>query len=284
MVHSWGRHRILSGDGFQLAATASVATQMSCRIVVQFDDGRISPPYELLFTSPSDGSVGAQNFGGPIEADGYVVRAITTGITAVKRGQTYVEMAVVDPNARTMDILGRDYLHPNNQVVLDVFNDTGPGGGQGVVNLTIADDIAPVDITHPFAATNRLRRIDGFIWYYEASSDVATRTLRASVRSMGQGLPTNFTSGGNSLAQLWPSAGALSLTANQQGTMLVLRDSFAVSVDNGAAVWEDFTTAPNPFPYWASESDVGEFFFDVSAEEANDRHSIYIIQEEWIDF
>ncbi len=42
--------------------------------------------------------------------------------------------------------------------------------------------------------------------------------------------------------------------------------------------------APEPrFPYWASEADVGEFFFDVTLAEAADRHSIYILQEEWVD-
>ncbi len=194
---------------------------------------------------------------------------------------------MVDSNERVQDILGRDYLHPNNQVVLDVFNDTGPGGGNGFIQKRpIADDVAPVDIQASIAATNRIRRIDGFIWYYHCSGDVATRTLRASIRDLGDGLPTGFTSGGNSLAQLWPSAAALSLTANQEGMMVVNGNgqTFAVTSDTGTATWESPVTAPLPFPYWAGEGDVGEFFFDVSAEEAADRHSIYIIQEEWIDF
>ncbi len=277
------RHRVRPQDVFRIISTSTVAEELRSRITVRYDDGRIRRFKGVLPATSGSGAVVTQDFGF-IEAEGVIESAVVVGTVNVKRGQVFVELAVVDQEEQTMDILAQDYHHPNNQVVLDVMRDPGPGGGNGAVNLTVADDIAPVDITHSLAATNRLRRIDGFIWYYECSGDVATRTLRASVRSMGQGLPTNFTSGGNSLAQLWPSAAALSLTANQQGTFLVLRDSFSVSVDNGAAVWEDFTTAPNPFPYWANESDVGEFFVDVSAEEAADRHSIYIIQEEWIDF
>ncbi len=55
-----------------------------------------------------------------------------------------------------------------------------------------------------------------------------------------------------------------------------------MSNDKGARTIEDTTTEPIPFPYWAQESDVGEIFFDVESAQAADRHSIYIIREEWI--
>ncbi len=160
----------------------------------------------------------------------------------------------------------------------------GPGGGNGFRKpRAIADDIAPADIQEPLAANNAMRRIDGFIWYYHCSGDVATRTLQASVRDLGDGLPTGMTSGVNTLAQLWPTTGTLSLIADQEGTMVVNNAGFAVTIDTGTATWENNSTQPNPFPYWANENDVGEFFWEVANEEAADRHSIYILQEEWID-
>ncbi len=118
---------MLVNDQFQLVATASVATTMIARIVVQFDSGRIRQ-FNHTLVSASDRTVTSENFG-HVEENGYVVRATVAAITAVKRGQTFVELATIDTNERTQDILSRDYLHSNNQLTLDVLRNSLEGRG-----------------------------------------------------------------------------------------------------------------------------------------------------------
>jgi len=199
--------------------------------------------------------------------------------TAARRGQIWVQIAHLDGPSRVPVMAG--YVYSERNLGLE-FQDPGPRGGSGAIQKTaLADDVTPVDIEHTLGVTNTLRKITGFIWYYHCSGDVATRTLRASARDLGAGLPTGYTSGANSLAQVWPSAGVLTLTANEEG-MIVVNDQFAVSQDNGTPTFEDPSSRPNPFPYWAHDDDVGEFFFDVEVAQAADRHSIYMIEERWI--
>mgnify|MGYP001597724266 CR=1 FL=1 len=37
-----------------------------------------------------------------------------------------------------------------------------------------------------------------------------------------------------------------------------------------------------PFPLMVTEDDLMDLFFDVGSANANDRHSIYLLQEEWL--
>ncbi len=275
--------RVRQGDFFQLASVSSLAVTALVRILVRFDDGRFRE-FQNTNVSATNRTASVNNFGN-IETDGAVVRATIAGIAGdPKRGQIFYSLKVRDRNEIDVGVLIHDYLYGNHVPSFPNVVGPGPGHGEGFKEKrAVADDIAPIDIQEPLAVNNAMRRIDGFIWYYHCSGDTATRTLRATLRDLGEGLPTNMTSGANTQAQIWPSAGALSLIANEEGTIVVLHDSFAVSVDNGVATWENNTTAPNPFPYWANENDVGEIFFDVTSANAADRHSIYIIQEEWID-
>ncbi len=195
----------------------------------------------------------------------------------------------------TLAVLLRDgvaYAHPVADYLYTGNFPSWPGKkispleGPGFVhNNRIANDIAPADIEHTLGVANALRRIDGFIWYYHCSSDVASRALRATLRDVGDGLPTGMTSGINTSIKNYPSAGVLTLTANEEGVIYVnaaTGKSFAASLDNSALTIEDITTEPDPFPYWAQPSDVGELFFLHANEESADRETIYIIEEEWI--
>ncbi len=278
-------HRVRRGDRFQIVSTGSVATRMRPRISVTYDDGR-TRDFTIDHTSAADRSFANNVLGGLVEAPGRVSRATIVAITGVKRGRTYAEVVTLNSNLEVMDLLMADYVGSQMNVQLDQVNNSGPGGGNGFIhNRVIADDIAPVNIEHTLGETNNLRRIDGFIWYYHCSSDVASRALRATVRDLGDGLPTGMTSGSNTTIKNYPSAGTLTLTANEEGVIYVnavTGKSYAASLDNGALTIEDITTEPDPFPYWASEGDVGELFFLHANEEAADRETIYIIEEDWI--
>ncbi len=278
------RHRVRAGDRFQVIGKASTVFEMEARVTVEFDDGRMRD-YRRKITTIADRVARANNFASFIEADGRVVRAIIANITSgVSRGRVRGVIATIDRNLRTIDALMDDYVENGGR--LDRFRQTGPGGGTGFKqNRVIANDIAPADVEHTLGVSGALRRIDGFIWYYHCSGDVADRTLRAFLRSPGDGLPTGMTEGGNTTVGRWPTSSVLTLSANQEGVIYVNANtgkSYSTNVDNGVLVKESSSTQPDALPYWAQENDVGEIFFDVTDEEAADRHSIYIIEEEWL--
>ncbi len=218
-----------------------------------------------------------------VPKNGWIVDAHLDLGGAIKRGQVYaIGFVLRGGNNRA---LMKGYLYDYGPIPLGVFVEPLDGPGYRGP-LAIADNIAPVDIQHTLGIADARRRIDGFAWYYHCSGDVADRTLRASMRDMGSGLPTGMTSGDNTTVKAWPSAGVLTLSANQEGFIYVNANtgkSFAASVDNGVITVENITTDPDPFPYWAQEDDVAEIFFNVTLAEAADRHSIYIFQEEWIE-
>ncbi len=278
--------RIRQGDFIQFVAISSVVTTLVAIVYVEFDGGG----RREFRTNLTTGSARASNsitFGN-MEKEGVVTRAVVAVQSgSPQRGQTYVLLRVRDRNRLTVGELVSDYVFGSHLALFPFIIGPESGAGSGFREpRAVADDIAPADIQEPIAVTGATVRIDGFIWYYHCSGDVATRTLRASIRDLGPGLPTGMTSGANTRIQRWPSAGTLDLTANQEGMMFVSgllgKAGFATSSDDGTQTLEPTTTQPIPFPYWARPTDVGEFFFDVTDEEAADRHSIYILQEEWI--
>ncbi len=287
-----GLYRILEGESIAILSSSSAVANIRARFRVHYDSGRDDA--FVLQDITTEGTRSLERFATESRAleAGWIVGAVAgTRTSPLKRGQCYIQAHVGrdigDAGGLTQQILFQDYLYQGYNPTLGIFHGPGPGSGNGFKNNRIlADDVAPVDVEHTLGITNALRRIDGFIWYYHCSSDVATRTMRVSVRDLGEGLPTGMTSGGNTLVKAYPSAGNLSLTQDQEGLIYVNANtgkSFAISVDNGTPVIEDITTDPDPFPYWARENEVGELFFDVGAAEAADRHSIYIIEEEWIE-
>lgn len=203
--------------------------------------------------------------------------------TGVKRGEFYCLLSLQKADIGVLICKG--YKYENNWLGVGEFSESLSGPGLRRL-LVVADDIAPADIQTPVGAANTRRRIDGFVWYYHCSGDVATRTLRATLRDLGDGLPTGMTSGDFTTLSAWPSAGVLTLTANEEGLIYVNANtgkSFSVSNDAGTRTIEDITTVPDPFPYWVTDDDVGEFFFNETTGNANDRHTIYIFMEEWIE-
>ncbi len=279
-------HRVLPNDRFQLVSTSSEVQTLFARVLVRHDDGTVRR-FRMGARVTNATRAPQTRLFGLVTKPGVVERAQVIAKAPAKRGRTYVELAVKDDEEdATQDLLLQDYVAANLQPSLNRFHEAGPGGGTGFKNnRPIADDIAPATITHTLGETNHLRRIDGFIWYYHCSGDVASRALRATVRDLGDGLPTGMTSGIRTSIKNYPSAGVLTLTANEEGVIYVnaaTGKSFAASIDDSALTIEDITTQPDPFPYWSGEGDVGELFFLLANEEAADRHTIYIIEEDWI--
>ncbi len=273
---------VQAGDQLRLLYTAAVAPNSITGVVTMRNMSGTS--YTDVTAVEADFTTGRSQTvktGGRAPFDGIVVDAQITGSGLPAHGRFFANLEFFRSNVPR--VLTRGYISPNEVPVLGSFGGPGPEDGAGFKeNRVIVSDAAPADIQATLAQSNALRRVDGFIWYYHCSSDVATRTLRASIRDLGDGLPTGMTSGFNTTAQVWPSAGTLDLTANEEGMMVVNRLGFAVTVDAGTRVFENNTIQPVPFPYWVRESDTAELFFDVTDEEAADRHSIYIIQEEWL--
>lgn len=276
------RHRVLLNDKFTLVSTASIVTEMRARITVEFDKGK-TRNYSTTLTSNADRTIASTIFGN-VEARGRVVRALVVPITAVKRGQCYVELAVLNTNEENVDILCQDYLHENNNVPLDRYRSSLEGPGH-LSWRTISDDIAPADVTEVLAATNARRRVYGFIWYYHASNDAANRTLIVQVRAAGSIKPTGY----SQTAILVNIIGTLTLTADQEGIVYGYKgpgggDGYGVSNDNDAALDISSTaTGPMIWPIEVEENDLIELFFDQTTGNANDRMTIQVLQEEWIE-
>lgn len=275
-------YRILRDDQFSFRTISDRADiEVRATVTVMYDDGGIAT-FPLQATTVASSNSGDDTTG--MAKDGWVIAANVQSTGTVGRGELWCAIrygsTAVFANNRNWVCQG--YVYSEHNLTLGLYDDmVGPTGSGYINQRIVANDVAPVDIQTTLAVSNTIRRVRGFIWFYHCSSDVANRTLRASVRDLGVGLPTGMTSGGNTLSQLWPSAAVVTLTANQEG-MIMVKDQFAVSLDNGTATWEDPSARPNPFPYWVQDTDVGEFFFDVTDEEAADRHSIYIIEESWV--
>ncbi len=156
--------------------------------------------------------------------------------------------------------------------------------GRGYLNWrTIVSDVSPVNVTVALAAAGVLRKVYGFVWYYHSSDDVASRVADARLRNLGGALPTGMTTGVKTSA--WFS-GTLSLSADEEGMLYARadegRDGMNVKTDDGVITTSSTATSPAPFPIWVDPDDNAEFLFGVGGIHANDRHSIYVLLEEWI--
>ncbi len=201
--------------------------------------------------------------------------------TPIKRGEFYM-VAFLRRNKDDLSV----YTLFSGYVTNEFFGGLGfhePNvGGQGFLSWRpVAEDIAPADITDSLAATNALRLVHGLVWYYHASSDVADRTMVVNYRTPGTALPTGITTGGTTTIHTFPYGGAITLSADQIG-MIYLNDNFLMSADNSSRTFDNTSIKETGFPVWIHEDDLAELLFNVTLEEAADRHSIYILQEEWM--
>ncbi len=282
------RHRVRLGDRFQVIGKASTVFEMEARVTVEFDDGRMRD-YRRKLTTIADRVARANNFASFIEADGRVVRAVIENITSgTPRGRVRGAITTLDSNLRTIDALLDDYVETGGR--LDRFRQTGPGGGDGFLSweevfADRAGNAAAVD--HALAVTNAFRKVYGLAWYYHASSDVADRIFNApAVVNLGGATPTGFTTSGNN-ALFWNTGANIALVADQEGAHISLategKDGRTVTNDQGVQTIASTAGAPVPWPLKVSEDEVGILRFPAITDgEAADRHSAYMLVEEWL--
>ncbi len=278
---------VRQGDGILLNINSGKVITVSGEVTARMKDGT----YETLITPqrPTGAAFSEDAFRSVSQFSqiGEVVSAVILSPAPGSRGETYARLhSTYGAGGQIRDRLVSGYLYGARNLALG--DSKGPREGPGFIHprLVASPASIPIDVQSPLGEPNRLRRIDGFVWYYHCSGDTANRTMRASIRDMGNGLPAGMTSGALTTAKFWPSAAALTLSANEEGMIYVNANtgkSFATSLDNGAATIEPITTEPDPLPYWAQEDDVAEILFDVALAEAADRHTIYIFEESWVD-
>ncbi len=148
---------------------------------------------------------------------------------------------------------------------------------------TLKSDVVPATFQEVLAITNARRIIWGFVWYYHASGDTATRTMKAALRNVGLALPTGMTEGDKTTP--WSVENIATLTANEEGEHYVIGarnggDDIQVRVDDGTIA---IGNEPIPFPLMITQEDLAELVFTIGSPHANDRHSIYLLVEEWIE-
>lgn len=211
---------------------------------------------------------------------GHVVQS-TAG---VKRGQALLDLHIFQRGNVALPLF-EGYVYQGFRFPFGMFVEPGPGGGEGHQHLlTLADDVAGnVDTTMQIAAVNAIRKWYGFIVYYHASSDVATRQEKGLVRALGGAPPTGFTAGSNE-DQL--SVTGTTLTADEEGNWGAVafdgKDGYSWLNDDGTLQYIASSTNPIIFPLWVTEDDLVELVIDVTNGHANDRYSAYAFIEEWI--
>lgn len=254
---------------------------MIVTVVVLYDNGKWD---EFLIDANPAGTRAVEQFYSSdfFQRSGRVV-AILADVkgSAVKRGEYWMDAFIRrgQDDTRSMPIC-------SCYVTSDFFGGLGffePNlGGEGFLSWrAVAADIAPADITEALAIASTQRKVRGFVWYYHASGDVADRTIVVNLRTPGPALPTGISTGGTTTVHTFPYAGAITLSANQEGMIYIL-DNFAMSADNASRTFENTSIKQTGFPMKIPEDDLIELLFNVTDEEAADRHSIYILQEEWL--
>ncbi len=235
------------------------------------------------FTTDGVGDRTPQDFRSPndVPFDMEILSAHVTNLGGViKRGQLFVSLQTQSRGP----ILANGYVHAGHPVSMETFESSVSGMGHLSWRVVVSD-VTPVDVIELLAVSDARRRIYGFAWYYHCGADVANRLLRASVRAPGTGIPTGF-----SIAETvqLPHSADLSLQQNEEGILYSYNGGgsgggIATRNDNGALTAENPTTQPQPWPMDVAEDDLVEIQFNLTDEEAADRHSIFILQEEWIE-
>jgi len=269
--------RVIQGQSLTLHTISNAVVTVRAWARVLYDDGT-----SQLLTVPEVPRLGtrvaeALAAGGQIVQDGWIVNAEVEMVTPdIKRGQTYVRLSIETFGC----VLCCDYCFSDfGNISLGTFVPPGPAGGSGHLRtITIKADGAPdVSTLFAMALSNTIRKYLQFIWYYHASSTVASRVLAADMRDILGAYPTGFLG-----AVVWAGTGAgLTLTADEDGTVFADTERGGTN-DAGNLVIASAAVNPSPFPRWVSEDDNDNLFFLVASGEATDRDAIYGAFEEWV--
>lgn len=272
--------RVSAGSTFQVESFSSSATAFRVSLLVEYDNGK-QAPFEVMHTPNSDRTSATSAVGARVNRDGRVIAALLES-AALKRGQCFAMIHVLNASGNKVDALLAGYVTGSKSVRLGEFEDSLSGRGF-VTTRTVADDVVPADLIQTLALINTLVHVYGFVCYYNASSDVATRSANISIRKNWGSLPTGFTNIAASLSEIWSFP---TLTANEEGSLHVGGEAaMGISIRNDNSTITRNTSAGilAPFPRYVNEDDPVEIFFDIGTVNANDRWSVHIFQEEWIE-
>jgi len=275
------RFRILQGQQLHLRYIANTAATVRAWARIHYDDGIDQVLYVPDQVLTGDRLAAVLSLSEVAIADGWVTDAVVECLSDdVNRGQVYVKLIVALESGIFGTVLCSDYVFSSfGQVALGTYVQPGPGGGGGNLGVvTVRFDVVPSDLIYVLALSNTIRKIYGFIWYYNASADVASRTIAVRVRDPYGLTPTGWT--GTAPADVWDST-TLTLTASEEGTLFA-DPKRSGSNDAGVLVIQDAGANPSPFPLLVPEDDVVDLVFTVQNEEANDRDAIYILLEDWV--
>jgi len=274
ITSSLNPYRFLQGQRLRLHSLSNAAVNVRAWARVVYDDGEdalISVPERAI----SGNRVEEDLYSDDIAVkDGYVVAAIAEMLTSgIQRGQTYVRLSF-DPFGC---VLFADYCFSFGHICLGVFKEPGPGGGSGFRHIiTIKSESAPVASTsYGLVITEMIRKINGYIWFYVASADVATRTLKVQLRYSLGAVPTGM----SATRVMVLVTGDLVLTASESGLQFADEQRFGNN-DGGVTIESD----RSPFPIWITEDQDSnrDLRFVTTNPHANDLDTIYADVEEWI--
>jgi len=276
------RYRILQGQALHLHYVANASPRIRSWARVIYDNGEpglLLCPDEVI---TGEGVPSAEVTSSDVaRMNGWVTDALVELPIAdtIQRGQVYAQLQL-EPYG---PILCQDYVFSDTggQISLGTFRPPGPAGGAGHVRVvTVKAEGVPVAVTTlVLRVNNTLRRFDALVWYYEASNDVATRTLLIKMQNY---LGASLTGQLANTRVIWSPA-TLVLTADEDGTVFA-DASRSGKNDNTTVTIEDITTAPTPFPAWIRGDMPAELTlqFDNQNFHANDLDAIYVLTEEWV--
>jgi len=278
------RFRILQGQGLHLQYISDTAAIVRAWARLYYDNGLDSILYVPDQTMTGDRIARVLAPSDVAISDGWVVDAVVECVSdGVKRGQAYVKLNVALPSLIFGTVLCADYVYSTfGQVALGTYVQPGPGGGGGNLNwAVIKANGAPAGVTiFALGVSNTIRKVREIIWYYSASSDVASRVLQMKLRRGGAGLPTGFPTTGHQ-QNVWGLVSNMTLTGDQDGIMFVDQGRSGFN-DNGTLTIDSAADNPTPLPLLVPES--GDRFVEliITDEEVLDFDLAWGLFEDWV--
>lgn len=262
------------GDRIRVATRASVTTDNKLFARVRYEGGELDR-FEVDITHAGD-RAGELKYTEKFKHDGFM-EALTVDTGIVTRGECYVGVFIDNEGELLHYPLCATYVDVPH-LPLGFFEP--PCSGRGKLSwVTVASDVAGnTDTALALGVAGALRLVRGIVVYYDASADVANRTVRMRVDRVGGAVPTGFAAG--TADDQWNQA-AITLSASEQGS-LYTTDEFSSSNDATVLSVENNASAPNPFPMWVEPDDNIRLLVVMGSGHANDRYSAYAQIEEWI--
>ncbi len=269
-----------SGDGLVARVLGSVGTPTRADVTVKYDDGT-SDIWHIVVTSAGARTVELFR---PGEGDVFLKAGRVTSLAVdvlgvTKRGQYYIHLFIERRDVTRLMSLAAFYATSMFFGGLGYFEDPLNGRGYNHMLTLASDEAGDTDTVVSMAASNTLRLWRGLVIYYEASDDVATRSLFTTLRKVGGALPTGFTESVNNYV-----TGTIAIAADQELNLYIGQNTMFVSEnDDTTLTYNANDTVPNPFPMLLTEDDLAEFVISITNGHANDRYSAYGFLEEWLE-